>query len=49
VTTLAFEKEDFERLNKLLPRGVSISDEINKFIAERGQELEKEKTGEVVE
>lgn len=46
VTSLPVEKEDYERLNGLLPRGVSIVDEINKFIAERGKELEKEKNRE---
>jgi hypothetical protein len=43
VTTLPFEKEYFERLNQLLPRGVSIADEINKFIEERVRDLEAEK------
>jgi hypothetical protein len=44
VTSLPVEKEDYDRLNSLLPRGVTIADEINKFIVERGHELEREKT-----
>lgn len=43
VTTLPFEKEDYKRLDELLPRGITIADEINTFIKERVKELEKEK------
>lgn len=38
-----FEKENFDKLNRLLPRGVSIADEINKLIEERIKDLEIEK------
>lgn len=46
VTTIPFEKEYYDKMNQLLPRGVAISDEINKFIQERVGDLEREKNRE---
>ena len=47
ITNLPFEKENYDRLNRFLPKGVTISDEINKFIEERGQELEREQNNNI--
>ena len=41
-TNIPFEKENYERLNKYLPKNVCIADEINKFVDERGLQLEQE-------
>ena len=49
ITTIPFEKEYYDRLNNHLPKGVSIADEINKFIDERGKELERESNHNVKE
>ena len=42
VTSIPFEREWYDRMNKSLPRGISISDEINEFLKQRVLELEKE-------
>ncbi|HEX5187315.1 MAG TPA: hypothetical protein VFV86_10540, partial [Nitrososphaeraceae archaeon] len=49
VTTLPFEKDNYDRLNNLLPKGITMADEINKFVEERGQELEKEQNNISIE
>lgn len=43
VTNIPFEKNVFDRVNELLPKGISISDEINAFLKERLEELEEQK------
>lgn len=49
ITTIPFEKQCYDLLNSYLPKGVSIADEINKFIDERGKELERESNNNVKE
>jgi hypothetical protein len=43
VTSTTFERSVFIRVNSLLPKGVTISDEINEFLKERLADLENEK------
>ena len=49
ITNLPFEKENYDRFNRFLPKGVTISDEINKFVEERGLELEREQNNISIE
>lgn len=46
MTSLPVEREVYQRFVELLPKGVVVADEVNKFIEERVQELEREKNGE---
>jgi len=45
VTSIAFERSVYDKLNHLLPKGVSITDEINEFLKQRLVDMEKESKG----
>ena len=42
VTSIGFEKSRYTRLNELLPKGISITDELNEFMRQKILELEKD-------
>lgn len=48
-TNINFEKSDYDRFKKHLPKNVSLSDEINRFVSERGLQLEQEAATKLVE
>jgi hypothetical protein len=39
-TTLSFEKAVYDKVNKLLPRAVTVTDVLNKFLEQKLVELE---------
>ena len=43
VASMPVEREIYKRLDRLLPRGVCISDEVNKFLKQKLEELEGQK------
>jgi WD40 repeat protein len=49
LASLPTERENYYKLNRFLPKGVTMADEINKFIEERGQELEREQNNISIE